>query len=375
MDRNGSAKPPEWRRAAASRTRALALRTVASAINTPMLRLSLGRWPSRSERVCANTAFCRVGDTVSPLLRSLASLPAGRDHMARALIVRGGDATIADQVVASAAGVSGAVWLGPKLSVLHLEKTGGHSLLAWLRGHLHPRQIDPDPSRSVPADLFSAFPPSQAAALDRYSLVWGHYDLPALRRLGRQREVLTLLREPADRLVSLYRYWRSVAPDALGPASENLLPRLAQRLSLLEFLTCDDPLLLAATDNFYLRRLTGRYPAHGHLALGPDDLADALAALASIAGVGITEDMPQSLRRFAALLGLPPPAAVARLNRTDTNHRDNPRHHPAPAIAFTPAIRAALEARVTFDRAIYAAALARLAGHEEPRPCPDPAGT
>ncbi len=359
MDRDGSAKPPHWRRAAATRSRALALRTVATAINAPMLRLTLGRWPSRAERRCSVRAFCRAGDTVSPLLRSLASLPAGRDHMARALIVRGGDAAIADQVVATAAGISGAVWLGPKLSVLHLEKTGGHSLLAWLRGHLHPRQIDPDPARSVPADLFSAFPPSQAAALDRYPLVWGHYDLPALRRLGPHRQVLTLLRDPADRLVSLYRYWRSVAPDALGPASENLLPRFAQRLSLLDFLACDDPLLLAATDNFYLRRLTGRYPAHGHLTLGPDDLADALAALASIAGVGITEDMPHSLRRFAALLGLPPPAAIARLNETDTNHRNNPRHHPAPAVALTPAIRAALDIRTKLDQVIYAAALAR----------------
>ncbi len=360
MDRDGSAKPPGWRHAAANGSRALALRTVATAINAPMLRLALGRWPSRAERHYSARAFCRAGDTVSPLLRSLASLPAGRDYMARALIVRGGDATIADQVVASAAGISGAVWLGPKLSVLHLEKTGGHSLLAWLRHHLHPRQIDPDPSRSVPPDLFSAFPPSQAAALDRYPLVWGHYDLPALHRLGPHRQVLTLLRDPADRLVSLYRYWRSVAPDALGPPSENLLPRLAQRLSLLEFLACDDPQLLAATDNFYLRRLTGRYPAHGHASLGQTDLADALAALATIPCVGLTEDMPRSLHRFAAHLGLPAPAAVARLNQTDTNHRDNPGHRPAPPVALTPAASAALEARTVLDQAIYAAATRRL---------------
>ena len=280
--------------------------------------------------------------------------------MLHALLRHSDDPALAEQLVAALPGSSGAVWLGPKLSVLHLEKTGGHSLLAWLRGHVHPGQIDPDPLRAMPPDRVSAFPPSLAGGLDRYPLIWGHYDLPALRRLGAHRVVLTLLREPGSRLVSLYRYWRSLTPEHLGSLAGHEGPLLAHRLSLLDFLRCDEPGLLASTDNLYVRRLTGRYPGQGHAELGRQDLADALAALAGIDCVGITEELRRSLARFAPRLGVTAPASVAWLNSTDRNHRENPMHAPAPAVELTPAVREALAARTALDREVYAAAKARI---------------
>ncbi len=342
------------------RLRGLALRLIAGAVAAPMLRLSLWRWPNAAERRCAVAAFNRDGATVPPLLRGLASLPAGRVQMLHALLRHGDDPALAEQLRAALPGSAGAVWLGPKLSVLHLEKTGGHSLLAWLRGHVHPDQIDPDPMRGMPPDRFSAFPPSFAGALDRYPLVWGHYDLPGLRRLGPHRVVLTLLREPGARLVSLYRYWRSLAPEHLGTLAGHEGPLLAHRLSLLDFLRCDEPGLLASTDNLYVRRLTGRYPSGGHTELGGRDVTDALAALQGIDCVGITEELRRSLARFAPRLGIAAPARVAWLNSTDRNHRDNPMHAAAVPVELTPAVREALAARTGLDREVYAAARGRV---------------
>ncbi len=69
----------------------------------------------------------------------------------------------------------------------------------------------------------------------------------------------------------------------------------AQSLPLIEFLRCDDPCVRDHIDNFYVRRLIGRYLTGGteDILMTEADgcLGAALDALASLDFVGITEDM------------------------------------------------------------------------------------
>ena len=72
-------------------------------------------------------------------------------------------------------------------------------------------QIDPDPYRSMPPHVLTPFVPEPSRRFGGYPLIHGHYDLPALRRLGGGRTLMMVLREPRARLLSTYYYWRSIA--------------------------------------------------------------------------------------------------------------------------------------------------------------------
>ena len=254
-------------------------------------------------------------------------------------------------------------WTGPALGFLHLEKCAGSAAMAWLTRHFHPEQINPDPWRDRPPNLLWRAPGGLLNDTARYPLVWGHYDLPTLRRLAPERFLFTLLREPRARLLSLYRFWRSVDPAQVD-LQISFSVALAHRLSLLDFLDCDDPMLIDLTDNLYVRRLTGLYAtgaAADPLAATPEEAFSAASrALALLSFVGITERLDASLGRLARRLSVPAPLPGGRANVAAKNHADpSGWFRASQAIDRSPAVEAALERRTRLDSALYAEALAR----------------
>jgi hypothetical protein len=149
-------------------------------------------------------------------------------------------------------------------------------------------------------------------------LLQGHFDLPTVRRAGSDRFVMTLLRDPRRRVVSLYRYWRALDPAILQPWQFHAGIQAARDCSLLEFLRHPDPQVQDFISNVYVRRLTGLY----HTGAARDPLVEdrrgafaaAVDALIGLDFVGIVEDMPSSLDLLAAATGLPPPNRVPHLN-------------------------------------------------------------
>ena len=247
------------------------------------------------------------------------------------------------------------------LSFLHLEKTGGTSLTHAVATLLGDRGTDPDPHRAVPPHLLSAFPPSLELSRRDYGLVWGHYDLPALRRLDPARFVFTVLREPRARILSLYHYWRSLDLSVLGANYAGPHVLRAQSAGLLEFLRTEEPTISDHFDNLYVRRLTGIY-ATGSEARSEGDLlatdpeaaiARALDALGSIDVIGLTDRMDESVARLARALGIDTPPAVGRLN---VGFREGPGFRRIRREPVTEAIEAALEHLTRLDRLVFAAA-------------------
>lgn len=313
--------------------------------------------------------FRRRHAPIPPLLRALAGVAAARPQLTRSMLASW---MAADEVTRSALTIGlGSrelatpgdvlrVWRGPPISFLHLEKTAGTSVSVFLEGLFHPTQIDPDPS------------PGHAEGVHvnrhgpRPAFIRGHYDLPMLRRAGPDRFVLTFLREPRARILSLYYFWRSHTP--LAAVKTGVHPGVAEATScsLLVWLRSTNPEVRNAIDNFYVRRLTGvidRGAAGDTLATDPDRcLEDALQALASMEFVGITEQMDASLSVLGRMLEFAPPPAAPRVNVAATNEWGrSSAFHPVWREPITPEIEAELTRLTRLDRIIYDAARTRLA--------------
>jgi hypothetical protein len=295
-----------------------------------------------------------------PLLRGLLGLPRGRAMLrhAAAYAWHWGQAERNGAAFHGPAETQGNIytaWTGPRLGFLHLEKSAGNALLAWLCGHFHPEQIAPAPYRDLPPHLFSRPPGLVDRA--RYPLIWGHYDLPSLQNFDPERRIFTILREPRARLVSLYHFWRSVNPDKFD-AEISFAVGLAHRLSFEDFLDHDDPLLSDMIDNMVVRRLTGLYATGNEadpLRVDPQAaLAKAQAALDGMFFAGISETLDASAARLADRLDIARPARTLRGNVTRENHTDptgwfRQAEHPAPSAAA----EAALARRTALDTKLY----------------------
>jgi hypothetical protein len=345
--------------------RRLALATAASLLSRPILRLCLGRWPDLQEVRQFGTGFAEGERLLAPILRGLYAVPAGRESLGQlavlimvrqGLVRRPADLGPRRIPIPPYPGNPLSYWRRRPVAFLHFEKTAGLSFASVLTALFHPFQIDDDPERATAPHILSAFPAFTAPHLREHSLVWGHYDLPAFRRLDPTRPVVTILREPRARIVSLYHFWKSVDPELVRSLKVNFNVAAAHRLSLLEFLRSDDPLISNFVDNVYVRRLTGTYAisrGEDRLAADPQGcLADALAALDTLAYVGIVERGDDWLKALGATIGADLPARLPHRN-TAAGNRSEPGFVPVAREPLTPDIAAELARLTRWDDVIY----------------------
>ncbi len=342
----------------------------------PVLRLLLGRWPSQGELRLFSEGMRQKG-RLPPILRGMTRVPAAVPLLARSALVSraNADADYRARLPAAADPLAGwipgdptQVWTGPPIGFMHLEKTAGTSVLAFLQTLFHPLQIAPNP---LPDAWRTECPASRSGRLAPYRLIWGHYDLTELRQMAPEHRLITFLREPRARVISYYYFWRSfnlTEREACEPAAgmklggQVILPGMlkAQSSGLLEFLRDQDPEVRNHFDNLYVRRLTGRYIAHGDDPLTADpaaSLAAALAALRQLWFVGVTEAIDVSLARLCGLLDVVPPPNVPRANVSVHNEiASSAAFRPIAREPITDAIEAELDRLTRLDAAVYAAA-------------------
>lgn len=334
--------------------------------SVPLLRLALGRFPTRAERRAFADALASGDALLPPLLRGLAALPAGDELLAEALLMamtRRGEIPPARDLGRFRAprrphaGDVRKAWNGPPVAFLHFEKTAGVALASVLTGLFHPTQIDHDPHQDAPPQVLSAFAGTAGRRVGAKRLVWGHYDLPAIRRLGDGRRVVTVLREPRARILSLYHFWRAVEPELLSSGRVGLNVRAAHERDLLAFLRSEEPELRDHLDNCYVRRLTGLYvtgAAEDPLAAAPEAALEAArAALDSLAHVAVLERLDAGLPALGLAIGAPLPPTLPRRNVTAGAARGFRAVARAP---LSPAVDAELERLTRLDVVLYAEA-------------------
>ena len=334
-----------------------------------LLRATIARWPTGQEVTRFHQAVRQRHAPLPPLLRGLAGVSAARFHLTQAMLAswmtadeinRGNLLAGLGSRSLAAPGDLLRVWKGPPISFLHLEKTAGTSVSTFLEGLFHPTQIERHPSLGQARGLHvNPHGP-------RPAFIHGHYDLPTLCRAGPDRFVLTFLREPRARTLSLYYFWRSHTSHEA--AKRGVHPGVAEAAScsLLDWLRSSRPEVRNAIDNFYVRRLTGaadQGPGADALAAAPGcRLKDALQALASMEFVGITEQMSASLAVLGRMLEFPPPSVVPEVNvAADNEWGRSSAFKPVWREPITPEIEAELTRLTRLDLVIYHTARTRLA--------------
>jgi hypothetical protein len=225
-------------------------------------------------------------------------------------------------------------------------------------------QIDPDPHRTCPPHVQAPFTGRTPEDVRRHALIWGHYDLPSLLQLDPGRSVLTLFREPRQRILSLYYFWRATRLHDAESRRANFGPVAAQSRSLLAFLRSRERPIRDYIDNFYVRRLTGQYASASARDLVTTDphgsATRAIEALDRLAFIGVSERMKETLQGLGALFGFDPPSEPPQVNvlREITTDPVSFRHVDREPV--TAEIEEELDRLTRLDRFVYAEANKRL---------------
>jgi len=234
----------------------------------------------------------------------------------------------------------------PALFFIHLEKTGGSSLLAMLTANYRPRQIAP--SHYGFRDEFDLIE-------SHYDFFAGHFDYDLVSRAPRpSKTVISIFRRPIDRMISTYRYIRA---HPAVPTNENETTFLAKRLSPVEFFSHPSVRSSSNINNYYLRAFGSSLMRPIPQTRSADDdrhlLEIAQSRVRSLDALGLTERMEESVRLISTTLGFPVPETVVSVNKTDDLPLEDPTFAKAPPVVMSQALADALHDLIYYDNILY----------------------
>jgi hypothetical protein len=199
--------------------------------------------------------------------------------------------------------------------------------------------------------------PATLARAARARYVSGHLSWAAFETIRRpDTYVFTFMRDPVERLLSLYYYFKAFPyPTAEGERVRELARRPVE-----EFFAIDDPAIRFYTENFVVRQFAG---ATADMPRG-EDLAAAIgrarAHLELLDLIGFVDSFDRDFRAIVQSCGLPAPRQVPKHNVTaftnpaDREERERRRH--------SPELLRVLEPLIAGDRALYDHFAARRGG-------------
>jgi hypothetical protein len=252
------------------------------------------------------------------------------------------------------------------VAFIHLPKTGGSTLSDFLAKQFEPERICPNPN--LPLYCFTV------AELARYDYFAGHFEFDSMRYIPRQNiQTVSMFREPAARLVSLYRFLRTHSPSAKH--TDTRLIQLANDLTAEEFFESPEVRAEPGVFNNYLlvfgRSLSWFADRLGSVCTQELEAAvhEAEGRIRALTALGITERFDLSVRHICSMLELAPPRHLKPTNVTDKKRSLHSRFRRVDRVNMTPRLAAALEELTVYDRALY-----RFAVHEFERRCTRPEG-
>ena len=240
----------------------------------------------------------------------------------------------------------------PRLVFMHIEKCGGTTLHAMLASQFAPELICPERYETIGDWTINE--------LTAYQLFSGHFDLSYCRAIPGALSIVTMLREPKARLLSLYYFWKAHRPHPERDAYR--LITLARTQTAAEFFANPEVTVWASIRN----TMTGQLTRTTNQMLRPCDpivsdpeatLACAWQTLQDFTSFGIVERFEASRLLLNRNLGLdmhpiPPRQVLHDLMR------DNEALAPIDPDPPSDALDAALEPLIDLDRRLYVMALA-----------------
>jgi hypothetical protein len=205
----------------------------------------------------------------------------------------------------------------PRLCFVHLPKTGGTTI----RNHLF--QIYG--TLAFGATTTEDYAVVSDEVLARYRFYSGHPYRRDWSRLPPDTKFLIVLRDPVDRVISLYKYWRTIGTSFLelrGDGFACMLEALhiAQTVQIEAFIMSENAFIVGNVRNAYARQLvpdTMVYSCHIDGRPSVAAFEEALKKLFRFDAVLTTERLDQSFPQALRRLGLP--AADGRLGRANVS--------------------------------------------------------
>jgi len=237
----------------------------------------------------------------------------------------------------------------PAAVFIHLQKTAGTSLTTILLRNYKPARRCPE--------RFNNLQRYSAAELAPYDVYSGHFDLFSTHLIPRRRVFrFSMFRRPADRLISFYRFARAHLPRPSLLADP--LFRYAKECSAEAYFELEEVRRSRWINNHYRAAFSGSLspmqtlPADAAPGTRPLEgtLAEAVAKVRTLDGIGLTAHYEESVEMIFAALNLPIPQAQERLMSTDRMPV------PVPVVEMTPRLERALHDLVVEDDVIFGAA-------------------
>lgn len=219
----------------------------------------------------------------------------------------------------------------PRIALIHIGKTGGTSVKASLRPHYS--------NEEVCKLQFEGQYPEDLSEVAGFRLYDSHIGTEIGRALGA--EMITVIRSPLDRLLSLYHYWREVPDVTFGPG-------LAKRLSFEEFIdrALAEPFIKIDVVNCQTWQIAAGVTERSRSVcegMSEDEvLARAIKNLDEFACVGVTEAMGLFFHDLSTTFGI-------KLEEARTNVTKN---RPL-ASALSIDIRRRCQSLIELDLALY----------------------
>jgi hypothetical protein len=178
------------------------------------------------------------------------------------------------------------------LLFMHIHKTAGQSFTQYLKQQFKPEKI-------CPHNVDCAILATPAKELSQYEFFSGHISMKALSEKIPDFDVITILRNPRNRIISAYHYWKSLAAR-----NEPNIPAVFYdilNMSFADFLT--NSKTKACVDNVQARLLSGGYYGdsnqHRTMVYG-----DSLKPLWDrFLHIGLTENLSASIQKVAEHYG------------------------------------------------------------------------
>jgi hypothetical protein len=241
----------------------------------------------------------------------------------------------------------------PRLVFIHIMKTAGNALRRRLEQLVPPGTVRPEELGRP-----GAHPPE---ALLPWRLIAGHITAADAAHVPGPKRVFTVLREPKERLLSLYVFWSRHSDAAI--AAQNLTQqRIARASTLPDFLRSRDPELRGNLHNAMTALLAGDYRyagdgtyRHRYLPGEPrltaaELLARALATLVSLDYVAFVDRLEEDRPGLMAALGLPD---LGPLTQENTRDKVSDVLEPARPVEVTPEVDRELNRLTELDRILY----------------------
>lgn len=184
----------------------------------------------------------------------------------------------------------------------HLPKTAGQAINAWL--------VDVLGSGCVTPNLIGHHGDLIRQYGGKYSVISAHVAFHASEGLDPRYQYMTFFREPTDRVISWLYF-------LVNNHDDDQLPEV--RPAAQKFIECDgqgvvDTNIFGSISNAYVEHFC-RINGTG-LESDDEKIANALAVIKQYDVVGVYHDMPRFLADVAALIGVPRPQEIARVNVT-----------------------------------------------------------